>query len=69
MRSTHIVIGLGVWLGIGLSVVKLGAVSESSLAWWLWFGLPGLLVIGGMAISFALVVILLALSFAYPPQR
>ncbi len=69
MRTSHIVIGLATWLGIGLSVVKLAGVPESALAWWLWFGLPGLLVVGGMAISFALVVILLALSLAYPPHR
>ena len=69
MRSTHIVIGLAAWLGIGLAVVKLAAVPESSVAWWLWLGLPGLLAVGGAAISFALVVVLLALSFAHPPHR
>jgi len=69
VRTSHIVIGLATWLGIGLSVVKLAGVPESSLAWWLWFGLPGLLVVGGMAISFVLVVMLLVLSFANPPHR
>lgn len=69
MRSTHIVIGVAAWLSIGLSVVKLAAIPESTLAWWLLLGLPGLLAVGGAALCFTLVVVLLALSFAYPPHR
>ena len=69
MRSTHIVIGVAAWLGIGLAVVKLADVPESTLAWWLWLGLPGLLAVGGLAFIFATVVVLLVMSFAYPPHR
>ena len=69
MRSTHVACGLAGWLCIGLAVVLLAEIPEDSLAWWLWLGLPGLLVGTGLVLAFAVIALALYLSFTGPSRR
>jgi hypothetical protein len=66
MRPHHIVVALSAWLCIGLAVVKLAGLTGNSLSWWLWLGVPGLLVGCGLAFSFGVALLGLYLGLLAP---
>ena len=63
MKVNQIVIGLSVWLAIGLLIVMLTNLEHPSMAWWLLLGLPGTIAALGLAFSFVVVIVGLYLSF------
>ena len=69
MRIYKFVIALAAWLGTGLVVVQFAGLSADSLSWWLLFGLPGLLVGGGLIFGFGVVVVGLYLGLAMSGPR
>lgn len=63
MKVNQIIVGLSMWLAIGLLIVMVTDLEHTAMTWWLLLGLPAAIAALGLAFSFAVVIVGLYLGF------